>query len=86
MVSVDDALASVLSRVAPLPACELPLLDAQGLVLAQDVQATDDLPSFPAAVVDGFGSPPGWMEPTRLWRSRFKRSYTVRVQEIGCVV
>ena len=54
MVSVDDALASVLSRVAPLPACELPLLDALGLVLAQDVQATDDLPSFPAAVVDGF--------------------------------
>ncbi|MEZ4770512.1 MAG: molybdopterin molybdotransferase MoeA [Caldilineales bacterium] len=54
MVSVDEALAAILSQVAPMPACELPLLDALGLVLAADVRAAADLPPFPAAVVDGF--------------------------------
>lgn len=54
MISVDDALAAVLSRVAPLPAGELALLDALGLVLAKDIHAAADLPPFPAAVVDGF--------------------------------
>lgn len=54
MVSVEDALAAVLGRVVPMPAAELPLQDALGLVLVEDVYAALDLPSFPAAVVDGF--------------------------------
>ena len=54
LVSVEDALAGVLSRVAPMQVRELPLQEALGLVLAEDVHAALDLPSFRAAVVDGF--------------------------------
>ena len=54
MVSVEDALASILRHVAPLPAVSTPLHDALGLVLAEDVHAPADQPPFPAAIVDGF--------------------------------
>jgi molybdenum cofactor synthesis domain-containing protein len=54
MVSVDDALAILLSQVAPLPAVSTPLRDALGLVLAVDVRAAADQPPFPASIVDGF--------------------------------
>lgn len=54
MVSVEDALAIILSQVAPLPAELTPLHDALGRVLAEDVHAPAAQPPFPAAVVDGF--------------------------------
>lgn len=54
LVSVEDALAIILSRVAPLPASEAPLHVALGLVLAADVHAPAAQPPFPAAIVDGF--------------------------------
>jgi molybdenum cofactor synthesis domain-containing protein len=54
MVSVNDALASILRHVAPLPAGPAPLRDALGLVLAEDLHAPADQPPFPAAIVDGF--------------------------------
>ncbi len=54
LVSVDDALASILRHVAPLPADAVPLQGALGMVLAEDVHAPADQPPFPASVVDGF--------------------------------
>jgi molybdenum cofactor synthesis domain-containing protein len=54
MVPVEQALATVVEHVAPLPATVLPLERALGLVLAEDVEATISLPPFPASVVDGF--------------------------------
>lgn len=54
MVAVEEALAAILRRVAPLPACDVPLREALSLALAADVHAPAALPPFPAAVVDGF--------------------------------
>lgn len=54
MVSVQDALAMIQLQVAPLPSVHVPLRDALGLVLAEDVHAPAAQPPFPAAVVDGF--------------------------------
>lgn len=54
MVSVEQALAIILSHVAPLPVSAVSLRDALGLVLAEAIRAPADQPPFPAAVVDGF--------------------------------
>jgi molybdenum cofactor synthesis domain-containing protein len=54
LVSVEEALAAILRRVAPLPAGAEPLSGALGLVLAGDVHAPAAQPPFPAAIVDGF--------------------------------
>ena len=54
LVSIEEALAVILSHVAPLPAGPAPLPDALGRVLAHDVHAPAAQPPFPAAVVDGF--------------------------------
>ena len=43
-MSADDALARILAGVPTLPAVESPLLDALGLVLAEDVAADRDVP------------------------------------------
>jgi len=54
LLTVDEALASILSRAAPLPAERVPLEAAAGRVLAEDVLATVDLPPFPSSAMDGF--------------------------------
>lgn len=54
MVSVEQALAIILSHVAPLPVSAVSLRDALGLVLAEAIRAPADQPPFPAAIVDGF--------------------------------
>ena len=54
MLSVGDALQVVLDHVQPLKPTRVSLLDAQGMVLAEDVYARDAMPPFPAAGVDGF--------------------------------
>ena len=46
MLDVDSALERVLGAFSPLPAVELPLLDASGLVLAEDAIASDHVPPF----------------------------------------
>ena len=53
-LSVDDALARILERFAPLPAEERELLDALGQVLAEDVRAPNDVPPFANTAMDGF--------------------------------
>lgn len=54
MWTVDEHLADVLAHVAPLPPVELPLLDAQGCRLDEDVTAGVDLPPFDNSSMDGY--------------------------------
>lgn len=54
MIPVEDALARVMDQVSPLPLQHVALAEALDLVLAEEVVAEEDLPSFVAAVVDGF--------------------------------
>lgn len=54
MVSVAEALATVLAQTSPLPAARVPLAAALGLVLAEDVVAAEPQPPFRASVKDGY--------------------------------
>jgi molybdopterin molybdotransferase len=54
MRSVEDHLASVLGQIGPLEPIDLPLLDAQGCLLAEDVAAGVDLPPFDNSAMDGY--------------------------------
>ncbi len=54
LLSVEDALALVLSRVRPLPGEAVALEAANGRVLAEDALAAIDLPRFPSSAMDGF--------------------------------
>ena len=54
MISIDEALAHIAREVKPLATISLPFIDALGYVLAADVLATEPMPPFPAASVDGF--------------------------------
>ncbi|TMC60567.1 MAG: molybdopterin molybdenumtransferase MoeA, partial [Chloroflexi bacterium] len=54
MISVEEALRIVLAQVQPLTAALVPLQDAQSLVMAESVLASEDMPPFAAAGVDGF--------------------------------
>jgi molybdopterin molybdotransferase len=53
-MSADDALARILASVPELPAVEVPILDALGLVLAEDVAADRDVPPFRNSAMDGY--------------------------------
>ena len=54
LVPVEEARDRVLSQVAPLAPLQLPLTEAYGCVLAEDVVATHDLPAFASSAMDGF--------------------------------
>src|SRR2546422_9097536 len=54
LMSADDALARILAGVPALPEVELPLLDALGLVLAEDIAADRDVPPFRNSAMDGY--------------------------------
>src|SRR2546430_4089751 len=54
LMSADDALARILAGVPALPEVEVPLLDAPGLVLAEDVAADRDVPPFRNSAMDGY--------------------------------
>ncbi|KAF7831565.1 molybdopterin biosynthesis protein CNX1 [Senna tora] len=54
MISVNDALQTVLSVSKRLAPVAVPLLDALGKILAEDIRAPDPLPPFPASVKDGY--------------------------------
>ena len=53
MISVAEAIAAILERSPPLAARRVPLADALGLILAEDVVADIDLPPFDKALMDG---------------------------------
>lgn len=54
MIGVDQALGTILAGVVPLPAEELPILDALGLVLAEEIIAQEDIPPFRNSAMDGY--------------------------------
>ncbi|KAL4578527.1 hypothetical protein LXL04_014651 [Taraxacum kok-saghyz] len=54
MISVDEALGIVLDVSKRLPPVTVPIHDALGKVLAQDIRAPDPLPPYPASVKDGY--------------------------------
>ena len=52
--SVEEHLERVLSGVRPLAPVDVPLLDALGLVCAENIVATMSLPSFDNSAMDGY--------------------------------
>lgn len=54
LLTVDEALGRILARVTPLPPREVPLLDALGRSLAEDVSADRDAPPFRNSAMDGY--------------------------------
>ena len=54
MISVEDARARILERFAPTPIQHVPLLDALGLTLAEDIHATFDIPPLANTGMDGY--------------------------------
>ena len=54
MASVDDLRARIARLIRPLAPLELPLADARGCVLAEEVRAPVPVPSFATVTVEGF--------------------------------
>ena len=54
LMSADDALARILSEVPALPAVDVPILEALGLVLAENITADRDVPPFRNSAMDGY--------------------------------
>ncbi|CAI9774549.1 unnamed protein product [Fraxinus pennsylvanica] len=54
MISVEEALKTVLNVAQRLPPVTVSLHEALGKVLAQDITAPDPLPPYPASVKDGY--------------------------------
>ncbi|MBO0782788.1 MAG: molybdopterin molybdotransferase MoeA, partial [Ktedonobacteraceae bacterium] len=54
MLSVEEALEQILATITPLEVIQVPLTEAVGLVLAQDIIAQDDIPPFANSAMDGF--------------------------------
>jgi molybdopterin molybdotransferase len=54
MIPLEEALQAVLREAAPLPAGAVPLREAAGRVLAEEIVADADQPPFPKAMMDGF--------------------------------
>jgi len=54
MISVEEALERILGEIHPLLPTQVPLAEASGLVLAEDVVAREDMPPFANSAMDGF--------------------------------
>ncbi|CAK9168564.1 unnamed protein product [Ilex paraguariensis] len=54
MISAEEALDIVLRVAQRLPPVTLPLHEALGKILAEDIRAPDPLPPYPASVKDGY--------------------------------
>jgi molybdopterin molybdotransferase len=52
--SIDEARATLLAAVRPLPAADVAVTESLGLVLAEDVTADHDVPAFANSAMDGF--------------------------------
>lgn len=52
--TVDEHLAAILDAIAPVPAVELPVIEARGAVLAEPVTAPVSLPPFDNSAMDGY--------------------------------
>ncbi|HVB72142.1 MAG TPA: gephyrin-like molybdotransferase Glp [Ktedonobacteraceae bacterium] len=54
MISVEEALERILNGISPLSASQVPLSEALGLVLTEDIIAQEDMPPFANSAMDGF--------------------------------
>ncbi|MEW6058913.1 MAG: gephyrin-like molybdotransferase Glp [Actinomycetota bacterium] len=54
LLSVEEARERVLAQIEPLAPLQLPLQEACGCVLAEDVVAAVDIPDFSSSAMDGF--------------------------------
>ena len=54
LLTVPEALHTILADLAPLPAERVPLLDTLGRVLAEDVRSAQAIPPFTNSAMDGF--------------------------------
>jgi molybdopterin molybdotransferase len=54
LLSVEDARRNVLAQIHPLASLQLPLTEAYGCVIAEDIVAERDLPEFASSAMDGF--------------------------------
>ena len=54
MLTVEEALEKVLAEVRPLDTVTVPILDAMGQVLAEDITASSNVPPFDNSGMDGF--------------------------------
>jgi molybdopterin molybdotransferase len=54
LLSVEEALERVLALVAPMDIADVPLLEADGLTLAQDIVAPFDIPALDNSAMDGY--------------------------------
>nr|MBA3691297.1 hypothetical protein [Actinomycetota bacterium] len=54
LVSVEEARERILASVRPLGSLQVPLTEAYGCVLAEDVVAVRELPEFASSAMDGF--------------------------------
>src|SRR5712691_3886170 len=54
LLTIEEALEEILSRVRPLPAEAVLLAPAAGRGLAEDARAAVDLPPFASSAMDGF--------------------------------
>jgi molybdopterin molybdotransferase len=54
MLSVEEARGRILGRISVLDALELPITEAHGCVLAENVASPEDLPAFPNSAMDGY--------------------------------
>ena len=64
MLSVDQVCSLIDREVRPLPAVRLPLAQALGHDLAEEIRADADMPAFDRSAIDGYALPedalPGW--------------------------
>src|SRR6266540_1558717 len=54
MLTVEEALSTILSRITALPSISTKLTDALGRVLAEEITADIDNPPFDNSAVDGY--------------------------------
>ncbi|MFZ0247668.1 MAG: hypothetical protein WAL68_18485, partial [Candidatus Binatus sp.] len=54
MISADQALQIVLENVAPLGVERIPIVEALGRVLAEDISSPRDIPGFDNSAMDGY--------------------------------
>src|SRR5688572_17439364 len=65
MLSVEEALELVAKNAGPLPPRRVPLGEAAGLVLAEDVTSEFNSPPYSKSMMDGYAVRSGDREPTR---------------------
>lgn len=54
MISVEEAQQAILFRIQPLGRARVPILEALGRVLAEDVHSPRDIPPWPNSAMDGY--------------------------------